>query len=99
GKSGSNVRLKKVLFEGTEAQCTNPEDYYEYRITVKNGRYRIRAKMGDAALSSWQRLEFEGVYAGEKMLKAGEYSWTGERIVVVQDGSLNIRVYVDPDNQ
>lgn len=94
-----NARLNKVLFEGTPAQNKNPCDYYEYIIAVKNGTYRIRAKVGDVFLQSWQKIEFEGIYAAVKELDAGEFDWTGERIVKVQDGTLNIRIYVDDDNR
>ena len=97
-ESEGNVRLNKTLFEGTPAQAVNPEDYYEYRITVSNGTYRIRAKVGDAVLASWQKIEFEGVDAGTKSLKGGDYSWTNERVVKVTDGTLNIRIYTDPEN-
>lgn len=96
--SEGNVRLKKVLFEETPAQTVNPVDYYEYRIIVRNGTYRIRAKVGDALLPSWQKIEFEGLDAGTKILKAGDYSWTGERIVKVSDGILNVHIHVDSEN-
>ena len=88
-----------MLFRSTPAQNKNPCDYYEYIIAVKNGTYRIRAKVGDVFLQSWQKIEFEGIYAAVKELDAGEFDWTGERIVKVQDGTLNIRIYVDDDNR
>ncbi len=94
-----NVRLKKVLFEETPAVCKNPDDFFEYRITVPNGTYRIRAKIGDAYLPSWQKIEFEGIASVTKSLGAGETYWTGERIVVVKDGSLDVRIYVDAENK
>lgn len=93
-----HVRLRKIMFEGTSAQFTNPDDYYEYRLNVRNGTYRIRAKIGDFHLPSWQKVEFEGVLATEKMLEQGNFDWTPERVVKVSDGSLNIRIYVDPNN-
>ncbi len=96
--SDGNVRLKKILFEGTPAQCNNPDDYFEYQIAVKKGSYRIRAKVGDLLLPTWQRLEFEGVYAATINLEAGDFDWTGERIVKVEDGILNIRIYLDNEN-
>jgi hypothetical protein len=58
-KNDGNVRLKKVLFEGTPAQCKNPKNYFEYLITVPNGTYRIRAKVGDLFLPSWQKLSLK----------------------------------------
>jgi hypothetical protein len=94
-----NVRLKKVLFEDTPAQTGNPEDYFEYQITVRNGTYRIRAKVGDVYLPTWQKIEFEGVTAATKSLEAGEFDWTGERIVKVTDGSLTVRIYIDHENK
>ncbi len=94
-----NVRLKKILFEETPAQSKNPNDFFEYRITVRSGTYRIRAKVGDALLPSWQKIEFEGVDAGIKNLKAGDYSWTGERLVKVSDGTLNVYIYVNSENK
>lgn len=90
-----NVRLGKVLFKGTEAECENPDNFYEYKLTVPNGTYRIRAKTGDLFMPSWQKLEFEGVSSPVKKLEAGEFEWTGERVVKVKDGSLNIRIYID----
>lgn len=90
-----NARLQKVLFEGTPAQCRNPQNYFEYQITVRNGTYRIRARVGDLHLPSWQRIEFEGVASVTKSLDAGETDWTNERVVKVNDGTLNIRIYMD----
>lgn len=98
-KNDGNVRLKKVLFEGSPAQCKNPENYFEYQITVPNGTYRIRAKVGDLNLPSWQKPEFEGVASPAKSLDAGEFEWTGERVVKVYDGTLNVRIYTDPENE
>ncbi len=97
GRNDGNVRLKKVLFEGTPAQCKNPTHYFEYQITVPNGTYRVRAKVGDLFLPSWQKLEFEGVASPAKSLDAGETDWTGERVVRVIDGTLNIRIYIDEE--
>jgi hypothetical protein len=94
-----NVRLNKILFEGTLAQSQNPHGYFEYRINVRNGTYRIRAKVGDLYLPSWQKIEFEGVLAAVKSLDAGNFDWTPERVVKVEDGSLNIRIYIDPENE
>jgi hypothetical protein len=94
-----NARLKKVLFEETTAECRNPGNYFEYRIAVPNGTYRIRAKAGDVFLPSWQKIEFEGVASVTKSLEAGETDWTGERIVQVKDGSLDVRIYIDEENK
>ncbi len=96
GKLG-NVRLKKILFEGTKAECTNPENYYDYEINVPNGVYRIRAKFGDLKLPSWQKILFEGVEAASTELSAGEYKWTNERIVKVNDNRLTVRIFVEPN--
>lgn len=90
-----NVRLKKVLFERTPAQCKNPNNYFEYQIAVPNGTYRIRAKVGDLFLPSWQKLEFEGVASPVKSLDAGDFDWTGERVVKVNDGTLNVKIFMD----
>jgi hypothetical protein len=94
-----NARLKKVLFEGTPAECRNPENYYEYQINVRNGAYRIRAKVGDLFLPTWQKVAFEGVTAETLQLNAGETEWTSERIVRVNDGTLTIRIYIDNENR
>ena len=93
-----NVRLRKTLFAGTPAACSNPDDYFEYCINVRNGVYRIRAKMGDWHLNSWQKVEFEGVEAGRFALEPGEFEWTSERVVKVKDGRLTVRVYTDTQN-
>lgn len=94
-----NARLGKVLFEGTPAQCRNPENYYEYQINVRNGTFRIRAELGDLYLPSWQRVSFEEIDAGEFLLDAGESTWTSERVVNVKDGTLTVRIYIDEENQ
>lgn len=99
GRNDGNIRLQKVLFEGTPAQCKNPKNYFEYQITVPNGTYRIRAKVGDLFLPSWQKLEFEGVASPTKSLVAGEFDWTGERVVKINDGTLNVRIYTDSENE
>ena len=94
-----NVRLGKILFEGSKGKCTNPENWFDYEINVHNGAYRIRAKLGDLVLPSWQKIDFEGVNAGTFPLSDGEQKWTNERIVKVNDGKLTIRIYVDENNE
>jgi hypothetical protein len=93
-----NVRLKKKMFSGTKAFCVNPENWYEYEINVPNGVYRIRAKVGDLFLPSWQKISFEGVNAVTYSLKPGELKWTTERAVKVTDRRLTVRIYVDETN-
>jgi hypothetical protein len=94
-----NVRLSKTLFTGSKAKCSNPENWFDYEISVHNGAYRIRAKLGDLIMPSWQKIDFEGVNAGTFALSDGEQKWTNERIVKVNDGKLTIRIYVDENNE
>jgi len=98
GKDG-NVRLWKKLFEGTTAKCTNPNDFYDYEINVKPGVYRIRAKMGDVTLPTWQKIAFEGIEAGNISTTAGQFIWTSEKVVKVNDGKLTVRIFVDVNNE
>jgi hypothetical protein len=94
-----NVRLGKTMFSGTSAKCTNPVNFYDYEINVQNGAYRIRAKLGDLILPTWQKIDFEGVNAGTFSLSDDEQKWTNERIVKVNDGKLTVRIYVDENNE
>jgi hypothetical protein len=94
-----NARLKKVLFGGSEAECRNPDNYFDYEINVRNGVYRVRAQVGDVELPSWQKMEYEGVEAASYELAAGEQKWTSERVVKVTDRKLTVRIYVDPKNE
>ncbi len=94
-----NARMKKTLFAKTAAECINPNDYYEYEINVRNGVYRIRAKVGDVQQASWQKVEFEGVEAATYELDAGEMKWTSEKVVRVNDRRMTVRIYVDSKNQ
>lgn len=96
GEEG-NVRLRKVLFSGKKAKSTNPENYYEYEVSVTNGVYRIRAEVGDLLLPSWQKIDFEGVTTATYSLAAGEQKWTNERVIKVTDHKLTIRVHVDSE--
>lgn len=98
GEEG-NARLKKILFEGTNAACENPNDFYEYLINVSNGVYRIRAKVGDLIDASWQRVAYDGIDAGTFSLEKGESEWTTERVVKVSNGKLVVRIYIDPKNE
>ena len=98
GKKKGNVRLRKELFSGTNAACENPENYFEYELNVPNGTYRIRANLGDIELPSWQKITFEGISAGTFELKPGELTWTGEKIVIVEDRKLTVRIYLDEEN-
>jgi fibronectin type 3 domain-containing protein len=93
--SEGNVRLKKVLFDKTPAKVVNPKSYFDYEIHVPDGRYRIRAKVGDVELPSWQKVVFEGVETNLITNEKGQFSWTPERIVKVVDGRLTIRIYFD----
>lgn len=92
-----NARVRKVLFSGEKAKSENSKNYYDYEINVKNGVYRVRAKVGDLYLPSWQKLEFEGIATATYSLAASEYKWTSERVVKVRDRKLSIRIYVDPE--
>lgn len=94
-----NVRLGKTLFSGSLAECTNPNNWYDYVINVHNGTYRIRAKIGDVILPSWQKIVFNGIESGTFSLKAGEFVWTSEKVVKVTDGKLTIRIFVDDNNE
>jgi hypothetical protein len=98
-KSTGNVRLAKTLFEGQSAQCTNPDNSYDYEIDVKNGIYRIRASLGDCYVQTWQKVEFEGVTAGTYQINPGLFTWTPERTVRVKDGRLTVRIYLGDQNQ
>lgn len=94
-----NARCSKSMFKGTAVACTNPDDFYTYEISVPNGVYRIRAKVGDLLNPSWQQIVFEGVNAGKFNLGAGELHWTGEKVVKVTDRKLTVRIFVDEENQ
>lgn len=94
-----NVRLSKVLFKGKKVESTNPNNFYDFEVNVRNGVYRIRAKVGDLYLPSWQKVEFEGVEAAEYTLEAGEQKWTNERVVKITDRKITIRIYTDKKNK
>lgn len=98
GEEG-NARLKKTLFLNEPAQSTNPENWYDYQINVQNGVYRVRAKVGDLFLPTWQKISFEGILAATYNLKAGELKWTNEKVVKVSDRKLTIRIYVDEKDE
>ena len=91
----SNARLKHKLFAGTPAECVNPDNFYDYEISVPNGAYRVRAKLGDLKLASWQRIMFEGIEVTTESLSPGEYKWTNEQVVNITDGRLTVRIFVD----
>lgn len=97
GEDG-NARLQKTLFSNSGAKSRNPENYYEYQLNVRNGVYRVRAKVGDLVLPSWQKIDFEGVNAATYSLAAGEQKWTSEKVVKVSDSKLSIRIYIDSIN-
>lgn len=94
-----NARLRKVLFEGTVAEAKNPESWYDYEINVPNSTYRIRAKLGDVELPSWQKIAFEKVDVGRIITEKGQFTWTPERVVKVTDGRLTVRIYIDETNE
>lgn len=97
--SDGNVRLGKTLFSGSPAECTNPDNWYDFQINVHNGTYRIRAKVGDVLSQSWQKILFNQIEAGVFNLKEGEFVWTAEKVVKVNDGKLVIRIFVDENNE
>lgn len=94
-----NARLKKTLFENSAAECRNPDNYYDYEISVRNGVYRVRAQVGDVEEASWQKIEFEGIEAATYELAPGELKWTSEKVVRVRDRRMTVRIYVDPTNK
>jgi len=94
GEAG-NARLNKKMFASEKAFCTNPKDWFDYEINVRNGTYRIRAKMGDFYLATWQKVIFEGVFAATYSLLPGDLKWTPEKVVKVTDGKLTVRIFID----
>jgi hypothetical protein len=94
-----NARLRKALFTNERASCSNPKNYFDFEINVRNGVYRIRANVGDLKLASWQKVEFEGIEASTYSLDAGVFKWTSEKAVKVTDSRLTIRIYVDESNK
>ena len=66
-----------------------------YEIGVKNGVYRIRAKVGDLFLPSWQNIVYESVDVDTFQLAPGEMKWTPEKVIKVKDGKLTIRIFID----
>jgi len=97
--SAGNVRISKILFKGTSAEVTNPNDYCEYEINARKGVYRIRALVGDVEEASWQKIEFNGIDAGTFALAAGEQEWTREVAVKVENLKITVRVYFDPTDK
>jgi hypothetical protein len=93
-----NARLRKVLFPKEKVSCRNPNDYYDFEINVRNGVYRIRAKVGDLKQDSWQKVHFEGIEASTYTLDAGIFKWTSEKVVKVTDSKLTVRIYIDKTN-
>lgn len=93
-----NVRISKTVFAGTSAQAVNPNNFCDYEINVRNGVYRISAKVGDVELQSWQKIEFEGIDAGTFALEKGIQKWTSEKVVKVEDTKLTVRIYFDDKN-
>lgn len=95
----ANAQLWKSLFSQREIYFTNPNNWFDYEINVHNGIYRIRAKIGDYNLASWQKVLFEGVPVEEYSLPSGRLKWTSERVVEVKDGKLTVRIFVDETNK
>ncbi len=94
-----NARLWEKLFRGEKAESENPVNHYDFEINVRNGVYRIRANVGDLKLSTWQKVQFEGVTAATYSLAAGKFKWTSEKVVKVKDGKLTVRIFVDETNK
>jgi hypothetical protein len=84
--------LFKTLFAGTGVAATNPANHYDFEIAVPNGRYALRAMLGDGNLSTWQRVSIEGVDMGVFDLEPNAFAWTVEQIVSVNDNRLTIRL-------
>jgi hypothetical protein len=93
-----NVRLRKTMFGNTNVKFVNPKNWFDYEIHVPDGTYRIRAKIGDVELPSWQKIAFEKAEVGVFTTEKGQFSWTPERVVKVTDGRLTIRIYIDETN-
>lgn len=98
-RAEGNARLRKILFAQQKASCKNPDNYYDFEISVRNGVYRIRAKVGDLKQASWQKVQFEDVVASTYSLDPGVFKWTSEKAVKVNDGKLTVRIYIDETNK
>lgn len=97
--STGNVRLKKVLHAGTQAESTNPNSHYDFDVLVENGSYTVSVTIGDAYGPSLQRVFFENQDIGVFNLEgSGQLVETKEYTVDVQDGRLTIRMeLLDPE--
>lgn len=91
---GESARLRKVMHVQTRSPATNPHDWFDFEVAVVNGFYKVKAEIGDAYTSTWQRIEFEGVDAGIHVLANGEMKWTPEKLVEVEDGRLTLRIHL-----
>lgn len=87
-----NLRVTKVLHEGTKAECVNPNDYYDFDIAVENGTYTVSVMVGDINQPSWQKLSFNDVDAGTYEQGANQFTWTPEHRVEVTDDRLTVRL-------
>jgi len=94
-----NVRLRKAVFSDTELKSVNPRNWFDYEIQVPQGTYRIRARIGDVELPSWQKIAFEKIDMGTIATERGQFVWTSERVVKVTDGRLTVRIYIDETNE
>lgn len=94
-----NVRLRKTMFNNTKVKAVNQNNWFDYEIHVPVGTYRIRARLGDVELPSWQKIAFENVDVGTVTTEKGQFVWTPERVVKVSDGRLTIRIHIDGTNE
>lgn len=90
----SSALLRKRLFHGTRSEAVNPKDYYDFEISVPNGKYAVNLLVGDVHHDTWQRLEVEGRPLGTYGLGANHLTWTKEQQVQVKDGRLTVRIYL-----
>lgn len=93
-KDMGNIRLCKILWGGSAAWAENPQNYYKFEVNVKNGLYKVMARVGDCLLPSWQKVKIEDHDAGQYSLYEGEYTWTPELTVAVTDEKLTLTIFL-----
>jgi hypothetical protein len=87
------IKLQRTVHAGSRAECTNPTDYYDFRVRVENGTYSLRVLVGDYYEKSFQRVEAHGSDLGTRTLDKGEVAWTNAHTVDVRDGFLTVRIF------
>lgn len=94
----SSAIVGKTMFDNTPYPATNPEDHFDFEVSVLPGVYEVAVEFGDVVHPCSQTVQIENQRPQHVDLKAGVHRWVTIDEVVVSDPYLTVRLGLRDDH-